>query len=101
MPARLTPMTEGRNSALVFIGFMGAGKTTGARAAAAALGVRALDTDREVEQRLGTTIDDYFASHGERAFREVEEDVVVEVLETVPAPVISLGGGSIGSARVR
>lgn len=87
--------------ALVFIGFMGAGKTTGARAAAAALGVRAVDTDRELEQRLGTSIEDYFASHGERAFREAEEDVVAEVLETVPAPVISLGGGSIGSARVR
>ncbi|MDA0181418.1 bifunctional shikimate kinase/3-dehydroquinate synthase [Solirubrobacter phytolaccae] len=80
---------------------MGAGKTTGARAAAAALGVRAVDTDRELEQRLGTSIEDYFASHGERAFREAEEDVVAEVLETVPAPVISLGGGSIGSARVR
>jgi shikimate kinase / 3-dehydroquinate synthase len=87
--------------ALVFIGFMGAGKTTGARACAAALGVRALDTDRELEQRLGTSIEDYFASHGERAFREVEEDVVAEVLEAPPAPVISLGGGAINSARVR
>ena len=87
--------------ALVFIGFMGAGKTTGARARAAALGVRALDTDRELEQRLGTSIEDYFASHGERAFREVEEDVVAEVLEAPPAPVISLGGGAINSARVR
>src|SRR5688572_1354580 len=89
------------NGALVFIGFMGAGKTTGARAAAAALGVRALDTDRELEQRLGTSIEDYFASHGERAFREAEEDVVAEVLEAPPAPVISLGGGAIGSPRVR
>jgi shikimate kinase/3-dehydroquinate synthase len=88
-------------AALVFIGFMGAGKTTGARAAAAALGVRALDTDRELEQRLGTTIEDYFASHGERAFRQAEEDLVTEVLEAPPAPVISLGGGSIGSPRVR
>ena len=88
--------------ALVFIGFMGAGKTTGARAAAAALGVRAIDTDRELEQRLGTSIEDYFASHGERAFREAEEDVVAEVLETPPAPVISIGGGAIGSrARAR
>ncbi|HEX6025387.1 MAG TPA: bifunctional shikimate kinase/3-dehydroquinate synthase [Solirubrobacter sp.] len=80
---------------------MGAGKTTGARAAAAALGVRALDTDRELEQRLGTSIEDYFASHGERAFREIEEEVVAEVLESPPAPVISLGGGAINSARVR
>src|SRR3954467_5263638 len=94
-------MTDGRSPALVFIGFMGAGKTTGARAAAAALGVRAFDTDRELEQRLGTSIEDYFASHGERAFREAEEDLVAEVLERPPAPVISIGGGAIGSARVR
>ena len=89
------------DSALVFIGFMGAGKTTGARAAAAALGVRAIDTDRELEQRLGTSIEDYFASHGERAFREAEEDVVAELLESPPAPVISIGGGAVTSARVR
>src|SRR3954471_24425449 len=87
--------------ALVFIGFMGAGKTTGARAAAAALGVRAMDTDRALEERLGASIDDYFASHGERAFREAEEDLVAEFLEAPPAPVLSLGGGAIGSARVR
>src|SRR3954463_15265273 len=94
-------MTEGRNSALVFIGFMGAGKTTGARAAAAALGVRAVDTDRELEQRLGTSIEDYFASHGERAFREAGGGLGAEVLEEPPAPVISLGGGAIASSRVR
>jgi shikimate kinase / 3-dehydroquinate synthase len=88
-------------AALVFIGFMGAGKTSGARAAAAALGERALDADRAIEERLGTTIDDYFASHGERAFREVEEEVVAELLERPPAPVLSLGGGAIGSGRVR
>src|ERR1700712_4369806 len=80
---------------------MGAGKTTGARAAAAALGVRAMDTDREIEQRIGSSIEDYFASHGERAFREIEEDVVAEVLETPPAPVISIGGGAIGSGPRR
>src|SRR3954451_8789079 len=86
---------------LVFIGFMGAGKTTGARAAAAALGVKAMDTDRALEQRLGASIDEYFASHGERAFREAEEDLVAEFLERPPAPVLSLGGGAIGSPRVR
>jgi shikimate kinase/3-dehydroquinate synthase len=87
--------------ALVFVGFMGAGKTTGARAAAAALGTRAIDADRTVEERLGSSIEAYFASHGERAFREVEEEVVSELLEAPPAPVISLGGGAVGSGRVR
>ncbi len=87
--------------ALIFIGFMGAGKTTGARAAAAALGLRAADADRALEERLGSTIDDYFSSHGERAFRAAEEELVTEWLERPPAEVLSLGGGAIGSSRVR
>ena len=87
--------------ALVFIGFMGAGKTTAARAAAAALGGRAVDSDTVVEERLGQRVEDYFASHGEAAFRELEEQVVCELLATPPGPVISLGGGATGSARVR
>ena len=86
---------------LVFVGFMGAGKTSAARAAAAALGAEAVDSDHELERRLGTTIDAYFASHGERAFRAAEEDLVAELLERPPGPVISLGGGAVTSERVR
>ena len=44
--------------ALVFIGFMGAGKTTAARAAAAALGGRAVDSDQLLEERTGKRIED-------------------------------------------
>jgi shikimate kinase/3-dehydroquinate synthase len=87
--------------ALVFIGFMGAGKTSAARAAAGALGARAIDADHEIERRLGTPIEDYFASHGEAAFRALEEQVVAALLERPPAPVLSLGGGAVASPRVR
>ncbi len=87
--------------ALVFIGFMGAGKTTAARAAARALGGRAVDSDHEIEQRIGGRIDDFFAAHGEAAFRALEEQVVCELLDAPPGPVLSLGGGAAGSERVR
>ena len=87
--------------ALVFVGFMGAGKTSAARAAAAALGGRAADSDDAVRERLGGSIEDYFASHGEAAFREVEEEVVCDLLAAPPARVISLGGGAVTSERVR
>jgi shikimate kinase/3-dehydroquinate synthase len=80
---------------------MGAGKTSAARAAAAELRGRAVDSDQLIEERLGTSIDAYFASHGERAFREVEEETVAELLERPPAPVLSLGGGAVASERVR
>jgi shikimate kinase/3-dehydroquinate synthase len=80
---------------------MGAGKTSAARAAAAALGARAVDSDHVLEERLGSSIEAYFSSHGERAFREAEEETVCELLEAPPSPVLSLGGGSITSERVR
>ena len=91
----------GVGRALVFVGFMGAGKTSAARAAAAALGVEAVDSDHVLERRLGSTIDEFFAAQGERAFRAAEEDVVAELLERPPGPVLSLGGGAITSERVR
>ncbi len=87
--------------ALVFIGFMGAGKTSAARAVAGALGTRSIDADHEIEQRLGSSIEDYFSAHGEAAFREIEEEVVCGLLEHPPAPVLSLGGGAVKSERVR
>ena len=86
---------------LIFIGFMGAGKTSAARAAAGVLGVRAVDADHEIERQLGTTIEEYFETHGEAAFRAVEEEVVCGLLERTAAPVVSLGGGAVTSERVR
>ena len=93
-----TPVGE---PALVFIGFMGAGKTTAARAAAEALRDRAVDSDAVIEQRLGQRIEDVFATQGEATFRAHEEQIVCELLDAPPARVISLGGGAVGSARVR
>ena len=86
---------------LVFIGFMGAGKSLAARTAGAALNVDSVDSDTLLEQRLGASIEAYFASHGERAFREREEEAVTELLDNPPAPVLSLGGGAVASERVR
>ena len=80
---------------------MGAGKTSAARAAAAALREHAVDSDHVLEERLGCTIEEYFTAHGERAFRAAEEDAVCDLLEHPPSPVLSLGGGSITSERVR
>ena len=39
--------------ALVFVGFMGAGKTSAARSAAAALNAEPLDSDRELVRERG------------------------------------------------
>jgi shikimate kinase/3-dehydroquinate synthase len=92
---------ESQLGAIVLVGFMGAGKSTGARSLAAELGGQAVDSDREIEARLGEPIESYFDRHGEDAFREQEESVVCELLARGDAPVIALGGGALQSERVR
>jgi shikimate kinase / 3-dehydroquinate synthase len=79
---------------LVLIGFMGAGKSTAARALAGA------DSDALVEAELGCSIEAFFDREGEAAFREVEERVVCELLDRAPE-VVALGGGAVLSERVR
>lgn len=87
--------------ALVFVGFMGAGKTAAARAVAAELGVVALDADHELERELGEPIESWFERNGEAAFRAEEERVVLGLLERPDLRVLALGGGATTSERVR
>src|SRR5688500_1982046 len=80
---------------------MGAGKSTAARIAAAELAVDPLDSDRELERTLAESIESYFDREGEDAFRAREEDVVLDLLARPDARVVALGGGALGSERVR
>jgi shikimate kinase/3-dehydroquinate synthase len=87
-------------SAIVFVGFMGAGKSSAARAAAAELGVVPLDSDRELEQALGEPIEAFFDREGEAEFRRREEQLICELLDRAEGGVVALGGGALGSDRV-
>jgi shikimate kinase/3-dehydroquinate synthase len=88
--------------ALVFIGFMGAGKTTVAGEVAAALGVQALDSDRLLEKQFGHSIATEFERAGEASFRRAEAQLVCRLLQRAePGSVLALGGGSVLSESVR
>lgn len=88
--------------ALVFVGFMGAGKSTAARAASDALGHPVVDIDAEIERTTGQTIPELFERRGEPAFRELEEQTIRETLDrVVPGTPVALGGGALGSAKTR
>ena len=91
-----------RGGALVFVGFMGAGKSSAARSVAAELGVQPLDSDRELEAALGEPIESFFDREGEPAFRRREQEAVLTILERAAAGgVVALGGGALESERVR
>jgi shikimate kinase / 3-dehydroquinate synthase len=92
-------VTQGLRGAFVLIGFMGAGKSTVAAELARELGVTPLDSDTLLEERLGHSIAEAFERG---SFRAEEEELVCELLARAePGAVISLGGGSVLSERVR
>lgn len=77
---------------VVLWGFMASGKTVVGARAAALLGWRHLDVDREIERAEGCTIAELFAARGEAYFRAVEVAVSLPLL-TREQVVISCGGG--------
>lgn len=78
---------------IVFIGFMGAGKTRVGTLVAARLGVPFIDTDDLIEQRSGRAVSDIFADDGEDAFRALETDAIRFALDGARR-AISVGGGA-------
>lgn len=79
---------------IVLIGFMGCGKSTIGRELNKNLGYHLIDTDEVIEKQTGKCVAEIFKQDGEQAFRDLETQVLKEMIhQKTNHHIISTGGG--------
>lgn len=79
---------------IALVGMPGGGKSTVGRQLARQLRVAFVDSDTVIEQRIGCSIRAFFEREGEARFRDVEQEVLQELLAR-PSTVLATGGGAV------
>lgn len=77
------------------VGMPGSGKSTVGRQLAHRLGVSFVDLDHRLEQHLGTSIRSFFEAEGEARFRDIEAQMLADVVRQPGGMVLSTGGGAV------
>lgn len=95
MTQALTGTRTDRPDKIALVGFMGSGKTAVGRILARRENIPFLDTDLIIEEREGQSIPRIFRQSGEARFRNIERNVLREVLESPEPAVIACGGGVV------
>ena len=86
---------ESSSKVVALIGLPGSGKSTVGRQLAKRWGVPFLDSDHVIEQRTGGAVRDFFAEHGEEAFRDLEQAVIAELCADGAPKIVATGGGAV------
>lgn len=89
-----------KNRSIVFVGMMGAGKSTVGRKVAFKLEKDFVDTDVEIENAAQLTISEIFSLYGEEHFRDIERKIIHRLLGERRG-VISVGGGAFMDENLR
>ena len=79
---------------IILLGYMGCGKSTIAVALSTSIGIPFVDLDKEIEAKVGLSIDAIFKKHGEIYFRKLEHEVFIDLLNNSKQLIIGLGGGT-------
>ncbi len=87
------------------VGMPGAGKSTVGVILAKATGLRFIDTDLEMQRRMGATLQEMLEARGHLYLRQVEEQVLLDPDLDLSQAVISTGGSVVycepGMKRLR
>ena len=79
---------------IALIGMPGGGKSTVGRHLSRRLGLSFADSDAVIERRIGCSIRTFFEQEGEERFRDIESEVVAQLITAGPG-VIATGGGIV------
>jgi len=77
----------------LLIGLMGCGKSSIGRRLAARLDMPLIDLDEEIVAQAGMPIPDIFVQSGEAHFRDLESDILCQVIDR--QAIIATGGGIV------
>lgn len=79
---------------IILIGYMGSGKTTVGRGVAKLKEYNFVDTDEMIAEQQHRSISEIFAADGEQAFRDMETELLRQLIaEKKERLIISTGGG--------
>lgn len=84
---------EQRKTNIILMGFMGSGKSTIGKLLSQEMKYSFIDLDSYIEHRYHKTINHLFDEKGEEEFRQIESEMLREVLQFEEV-VISTGGGT-------
>lgn len=79
---------------IAIIGMPGCGKTTLGKELEKRTGRKLIDMDQMITDRIGCSIPEFFAAHGEAEFRKAETEVLSEISKE-SGLIISTGGGVV------
>jgi len=96
----MTREVPARQKSIVFIGFMGVGKTTIGELVAKKLYRSFIDIDQEIENEFGMPASEIFEKHGEASFRESERNLIKSICSQ-KLKIVSVGGGAFMQQEVR
>ncbi len=83
------------------VGMPGGGKSTVGKHLARQLGVPFMDSDAQIEARIGESIRSFFEREGEESFRELESVAIEGLLGQLKDGVLATGGGAVLRERNR
>ena len=77
------------------IGFMATGKSTVGKLLSQKMGLKFLETDQLIELSEDKSIPQIFAQYGENYFRQLEKEILNEIIKKRDSFVLSTGGGIV------